>query len=57
MSNPIQWSSRPCNHCAKRLGCPHSWLAGEWQVPAPAWLQSMYIEKVCKFNILREEEI
>ena len=55
MNNPIQWTDRPCNSCAKKLGCPHSLLAGEFQAPAPAWLQSMFVEKVCKFNVLREE--
>lgn len=55
MTYPIQWADRPCNHCSRKLGCPHSKMAGEFQVPAPAWLQSMYIQKNCRVNILRED--
>lgn len=55
MTYPIQWADRPCDNCKRKLGCPHSRLAGEFGLHAPAWMQSMYIEKQCKMNLIREE--
>lgn len=56
MTYPIQWADRPCDNCKRKLGCPHSRLAGEFGLHAPAWMQSMYIQKNCVANVLRERK-
>lgn len=55
MDHPIQWADRPCERCSRKIGCPHS-IYAEGQIVAPAWLQSMYIQKQCKMHLSREEE-